>query len=287
MYDNRVLITLIAISLIAGFVNCDQNIDDLKNSKLGGGFKELDAALVAKTWSSDGHKNMKIVEGFIIPEAESSTFLGIHNKKNLAKAAKLLLDLRRIKDEKICNREGLEVTLKNLYGIKKAGDPKRLRDILAYYMIRQEEVCMKVFPTILKEKLAAMDQSQQARLDYVMRESMFKHFSKRLDAKSLYHQILLNRVVPSMSSLVKTLKNVPIEITNDPELKKEMGTIEMDQLVLHRYLIEPCGEYIDNVAKDIFDVMQIYLVMHKFDESQPDFYYYWAKYKFCASPLSP
>lgn len=274
------LITVFVLAFIGGFVaSADDEVSPLK---LGKKFKELEVLLIKRINSDDATENMKIVEN-LIPEAESSTFMGFKNKKDLAKAEKLFLSLTKLEDEKMCNRDGFKISTDNAKAIKKGGSLKRIGAIYEHYVKKQQEVCFPVYTRILNEKLATMDQAKLKRLDYVMQKSMNKDRKGRTDAHGLFSLIKMGLVGPKVGNLYETLQNIPQEFSDDSELKKVTESRDLQRLVASRYLIEPCDEFIVNLAEDMFAPASTWIAYHTVDDNQNEFYYNWARYKFCAN----
>lgn len=279
MLNYQLFITLLISSLIGSNVDCVKDSGELRPEKLGKEFKELDKLLTKRTSSDNAIENMKIVDK-LIPQAESSNFMGFKNKKNLAKAERLFKSLTKLEDEKMCNRNGFKISTDNSKALKKAGTPKRVGEVFAYYIELQQDVCLRVFPAILKRKLASMDQDKLRRLDYVMEKSMNKDKGGRIDASGLFSLIRMNHVGPSIENLNKTLRFLVQDIGNDLELKKG---VESEALVANRYFIEPCDHFILNLAEDMFALASTWIPIHTPDNNEYEFYHNWARYKFCSN----
>lgn len=284
-----ILIALLVSVCFGGSVDCkffggankhDLNYDK-SSEKLGKQFKELNKLLIERTASSNAVINLRIIEK-LIPEAESSTFLGVKNKKSLVKAKKLLVSLRKLEYEEMCNRLGGAIVTNILKAIRSTrSNLSRIEEILAYYLDRQEDVCLRVFPKMLETKLATMDEAKLKRLDYMMERAMNKHCNKKTRADGLFLLISMNYVGPSPMSLYETVTNFAETKPDDLELKKDMSSEELNNVVVSRYLVEPCDHLLDNLAKDMFDLASNWVHIHKPDQNQVDFYYNWARCMFC------
>lgn len=271
------------MGFISGSVELARDLKEELPTKLGKQFRKIDKLLIEMTKSDDPLVNMRIVEK-LLPEAESSTFMGFKNKKNLAKAERLFLSLTKIEDEKMCNDEGYKIISDNSKAIEKAGiRVKRMREIYIYYLFRQEDICIPVCMRMLKKKLATMDFVKLKRLDYVMEKAMNEDYRGKGETKTdrLFALIQMDYVGPSAEKLYETLINVPQDVTDDLELRKKMTPDDLEHLVVERYLIEPCDHISENLTEDIFAPAAMWASVHTPNEKNHQFYYNWARYKFC------
>lgn len=283
-----ILIALLVLACLGNYIECkffgkaDKDpYNDKSSEKLGKQFKELNRLLIEKTASSNAVINLRIIER-LIPDAESSTFMGIKNKKSLVKAKKLLVSLRKLEYEEMCNRLGGAIVTRISKAIRNAGsNVGRIEEIFTYYLDRQEDVCLRVFPKILEKKLALMDEAKLKRLDYIMERAMNKHCNKKTRADGLFLLISMNYVGPSPISLYETVTNFAETKPDDPKLQKDLSPEELNDEVVSRYLVEPCDHLLDYLAKDLFDLASNWARIHKPDQNQVDFYYNWARYMFC------
>lgn len=284
IHATKLFIIAVVLNFVGGYVECSIEFDWSKPEqpeKLFEDFRELDRLLTEKTSSENAIENMKIVET-LIPIAESSTFLGFKNKLNLAKAERVFLSLTKLEDPKMCNRVGYEISSANLRAIKIARSPKRIKEIYAYYIERQQEVCLEIYQEMLKERLATMDQDKLRRLDYVIEKSIDNYIKGRTTANGLFSLINLKLIGPTAEKLQKTLEDLPKDFPDDLELNKEgMDLEERQELVASKYVRQPCFHLFDNLALDIYCPASIWIPIHRVNNNYYEFYYNWVRYKFC------
>lgn len=143
------------------------------------------------------------------------------NKRKLAQPEKSILTLRGLEDEGMCNRQGFAIVTDVSKAIRSAGsDLERVGGLLAHYVGRQQDVCMKIYPEILEKKLNTLDQSKLERIDYVMSKTMNKDFKGRIGAEGLFILIRMNHVGPTLDNLYETLTNVVNDMPDDLELER-------------------------------------------------------------------
>lgn len=168
--------------------------------------------------------------------------------------------------------------------IKSAGsDLERVGGLLSHYIGRQQDVCMKIHPDMLEEKLATLDQAKLERLDYIMKKAMNKDRKGWTGADGLFSLVRMNYVGQTMQNLNRALKNVVNDMPDDLELKKDMKPDELDRLVAKRYLVEPSDEFIISLAEDMFTPASTWVLIHLPGDDHYNFYYNRARYKFCST----
>lgn len=274
---HKTFITIFVLSYITGYADCDKNSDEFR---LVEEFRKLENRVSKKTSSKDAIENMKIVENLML-KAESSTFMGFKDKKDLAKAAKLLLAMTKLEDEKMCNREGFKIASDNEKVIMLAGNLEIVRGIFRHYIERQQKVCLKAYSAVLKRKLAIMEQSKLERLNYVMEKSMNNYDGETRDANGLFYLIKMDIVGPKEEKLYETLENLALNSTNDSIWENHLELGDLVKLVTSRDLIEPCDHFVASVSQDLFSSDPIWVSHHMVDDSEYDFYFNWVRYKFC------
>lgn len=277
----RQIIAFVVLTFSANSLECAEYSAEVQPSKLGKEFRELNKLLTERTDQDEIVESMEIVEK-LIPEAESSTCFGFKNKKKLAIAERLFLSLTKLGDKKMCNREGFKISTDNATAIKKAGTPKRVAEIYEFYVELQQIVCFPVLSTMLKEKLATMDQEKLERLDYVMKKSINTYHKGNADANGLFALISMDNVGPEAEKLHDTLAHLPQD-TNDSELKEYINSGDFDKLVASRYVVEPCDHFMLNLKDDIFTPASTWMRLHKPVINQYEFYYNWVRFKFCVN----
>lgn len=288
------IITLLGSSSLNGSVQCgcfgcngDEPLrldyDEATFENLQKDFKKLDNILGERAKSRDPEHNMEVLEKFM-KESESHNFLGMKIKGKLEDAERLFLSLKQLKDPKMCSKSGFEIISLNAKALKSVPFLRRTGEIFSYYANEHHTICSRLYPAMLAERLAKMDQDKLKRLEILVKQSMnYNYQSSGTEAEGLFSLIKNNNVGPSYKQLEKVLVNLIKEISNDkePDSKPEQPYQGMFKETLKKYLIEPCEHIMENLADDIFDPATALINFHKVNVLENQFYRSWTRYTFC------
>lgn len=271
MYANKIILTLFVLTFVKSHVECTTN-----PKKLGSEFKKIEELLTAKTSSDNAVENMNIIEP-LIPEFTMTSYGTIKKDTKLVEAERIFLSLKELGNEKKCNLEGFDIIADNDKAMIEAGSVSRLRKIFTYYILRVQEVCFPIFPKRLREILAMLRQDRLERLDYVMNKSTNIDHKGITDPNKLFALIKNNYAELSKENIYEALKNIPSNLIDGSESKQNLKPKDVRKL----FLVEPCSNFIMNFGKDMFAIASYWIPFHTVDSSQHEFYYNWARYRFC------
>lgn len=290
------IITLLVVSsglngcVQCGCLGCTEDTpirldsDEARFESIQRDFRELDNILGERAKSRDPEHNMEVLEKFM-KESESHNFLGMKIKGRLEDAERLFLSLKQLKDPELCSKRGFQIILLNAKALKSVPFLRRMGEIFSYYANEHHTICSRLYPAMLAERLAKMDQDKLKRLEVLVWQSMKSNYqSGGTEAEGLFSFIKNNNVGPSYGKLEKVLVNlIKKDISNDkkPDSKPEEPYQGMFKETLKKYLIEPCEHIMENLADDIFDPATALVHHHKVNVLENQFYRSWARYTFC------
>lgn len=302
MTDHRFFIILLALGCFKGVESTlcfgcfelsptseKSSENQVHGEKLKKEFDEINQILSSKE-NEDAEEDLKEVEKILKDlESDKPIMGGADKRVKQIKAARLLLSLRRLKEENLgCNRHGLEIVRQIQAATNQRRALIRIKSILDTFIKQQEQVCLPYFSAHLKDVLDRMDTDIVSRIAYLAKEAFgYQSEGSHLKPNKVYTAIKLLEVGPTEESLNIALQNFPQVLPKD--IKKNLtfkgAQKEVRKATLEYHLIEPCKYYRERVGPDMFDLASLWIPFHSVDSKYNQFYHAWLRYQLCKSAL--
>lgn len=273
-------------------------------------YAEINNYLVDHVETDDVKSNM--IEALKWYDAEVSK-KSMFNRA-IVEALKQFTSLTKIGPDNQCNRNTYAILLKNDRATKrkthkqpsKLGLMKRIEKVVYEYSMNHAIDCVPRYPTLLKEKLAKLDQDKVQRAEnfvdniidgFRWSDKKFKNENKRY---AIYTLVKSLKSISNKKTSKIALDRLNEYARDDPDrkflkkvLNEKKGVMEIrkDKVgsLVDQYLIAPCRYYVEQLGLSVFIPANYDLIMLELqdrykeeDDEALEFLLGWSRYHICS-----